>query len=46
MMGMLSSSKPEKNIKPRSPTSWACVPTAKLLEERWGMAATTNSYKS
>lgn len=33
--------KPEKNIKPKCPNSWACVPTMKLLEERWGMAAAT-----
>lgn len=39
-------SKPEKKVKPKSATSWARVPTTKLPEARWGMAATTNSYKT
>lgn len=39
-------SKPERNIKPKSPIFWAWVPAMKLVEERWRTAATTNSQNS
>lgn len=39
-------SKLENILKPKFPTSWACVSARKLPKERWGMAAMSISCES